>query len=301
MTSNSTLTGSGGTAPQTAVAPAADPRSRAVGQRRAVPSSPPRRPWYLRALRNRLFGWLVFAAALVVWQRYATAHPSPKYASVSDVATDWWSQIGSGPLLEATLQTLRTMMIGYGIAAALAVLAGVLMARVRFIYVLLEPPLELLRPMPISAIIPVLILYLGIDDKMKITVVAVGAFFHILLNAYSGAGSTHRTMMDTARTFGLSWRQTMTEVVVPAAAPAIFVGLRSALAASLVIAVVVGMIAGNDGLGHFLMIEQQSFQVTDLIVGAVTVAMLGYLLNSAFLLIERRVLHWHFGATRAQD
>jgi ABC-type nitrate/sulfonate/bicarbonate transport system permease component len=252
-------------------------------------------------LRNRLFGWLVFAAVLVVWQRYAATHPSPRYASVTDVATDWWQQIRGGPLLTAALQTLRTMAIGYAVAAVLAVLIGVLMARVRLVYVLLEPPLELLRPMPISAVIPLLMLYLGIDDAMKITVVSVAAFFHILLNAYSGAGSTHRTMMDTARTFGLSWRQTMTEVVIPAAAPSIFVGLRSALAASLVISVVAGMIAGNDGLGHLLMIEQQSFQVTDLIVGAVSVAMLGYLLNTAFLLIEKRVLHWHYGATRAQD
>jgi ABC-type nitrate/sulfonate/bicarbonate transport system permease component len=300
MTSNHTLTKPGGAPPREASVPA-EVASQPEAPTNRTPRTQKRRPWYVRALRGRLFGWLVFAAALVVWQRYATAHPSPKYASVSDVARDWWSQIGTGPLLDATLQTLRTMMIGYGIAAVLAVVIGVLMARVRFIYVLLEPPLELLRPMPISAVIPVLILYLGIDSKMKITVVAVGAFFHILLNAYAGAGSTHRTMMDTARTFGLSWRQTMTEVVIPAAAPAIFVGLRSALAASLVIAVVVGMIAGNDGLGHFLMLEQQSFQVTDLIVGAVTVAMLGYLLNTAFLLIEKRVLHWHFGATRAQD
>ena len=56
-----------------------------------------------------------------------------------------------------------------------------------------------------------------------------------------------------------------------------------------------------EGVGHFLMIEQQSFQVTDLIVGAVTVAMLGYVLNAAFLLIEKRLLHWHYGATRAND
>jgi ABC-type nitrate/sulfonate/bicarbonate transport system permease component len=292
MTSNPTLIKASAVAP---------PTTEAGEPARIRPRPPKRRPWFMRAVRGRFFGWLVFAAALVIWQEYATGHPSPRYASVSDIATTWWSQIGSGPLLTATLQTLRTMMIGYCVGAVLAVVIGVLMARVRFLYVLLEPPLELLRPMPVSAVIPVLILYLGIDDQMKITVVAVGAFFHVLLNAYAGAGSTHRTMMDTARTFGLNWRQTMSEVVIPAAAPTIFVGLRSALAASLVITVVVGMIAGNDGLGHFLMIEQQSFQVTDLIVGAVTVAMLGYVLNAAFLLIEKRLLHWHYGATRAND
>ncbi|GLW25392.1 ABC transporter permease [Microbispora triticiradicis] len=262
----------------------------------------PRRAGRLpRALRSRFFGWLVFAGVLLAWQRYASTHPSPRYATVTDVAAKWWSEILGGPLPAAILQTLRTMLIGYAIAAVLAVAVGVLMARVRFVYVLVEPPLELLRPMPISAVIPLLILYLGIDDAMKISVVALAAFFHILLNAYSGAGSTPRTMMDTARTFGLTWRQTMAEVVIPAAAPAIFVGLRSALAASLVISVVVGMIAGNDGLGHLLMIQQQSFLVTDLIVGAATIAMLGYLLNFAFLFVERRILHWHFGATRAQD
>ncbi|MEV4458698.1 ABC transporter permease [Microbispora sp. NPDC049633] len=291
MTTNPTVTRAAG----------AVPLLQAPNPAAVAPAAVKRRPWFLRALRSRLFGWLVFAAALVAWQRYATVNPSPRYATVSDVAVQWWDQILGGPLLTATLQTLRTMLIGYGVAAVLAVVIGVLMARVRLVYVLLEPPLELLRPMPISAVIPLLILYLGIDDAMKISVVALAAFFHILLNAYSGAGSTHRTMMDTARTFGLTWRQTMAEIVIPAAAPSIFVGLRSALAASLVISVVVGMIAGNDGLGHLLMIQQQSFQVTDLIVGAATIAMLGYALNSAFLFIERRVLHWHFGATRTHD
>ncbi|GGO16435.1 ABC transporter permease [Microbispora bryophytorum] len=294
MTSNPTATRTPGAVPLPAALGPTSATTSATG-------TPRRRPWFLRALRSRLFGWLVFAAALLAWQRYATANPSPRYATVSDVAVQWWDQILGGRLLTATLQTLRTMLIGYGLAAVLAVVIGVLMARVRLVYVLLEPPLELLRPMPISAVIPLLILYLGIDDAMKISVVAVAAFFHILLNAYSGAGSTHRTMMDTARTFGLTWRQTMAEVVIPAAAPSIFVGLRSALAASLVISVVVGMIAGNDGLGHLLMIQQQSFQVTDLIVGAVTIALLGYALNAAFLFVERRVLHWHFGATRTHD
>jgi ABC-type nitrate/sulfonate/bicarbonate transport system permease component len=264
-------------------------------------ASPRRRTRLVRVTHHRLFGWLVFAAALVVWQFYASAHPSPKYASITTIGSSWWTALRSGPLLTAAAQTLKTMMIGYVIATVLAVAVGILMARVRVVYVLLEPPLELLRPMPITALIPVLILYLGIDSKMKITVVAVAAFFHILLNAYAGAASTHRTMMDTAHTFGLSWRETMTEVVLPSAAPTIFVGLRSALAASLVVSVVIGMIAGNDGLGHYLMLAQQSFQVVDLIVGALSVAVIGYLLNTIFLLIEKRVLHWHYAAIRTQD
>jgi ABC-type nitrate/sulfonate/bicarbonate transport system permease component len=272
-----------------------------VDTREADTESRHRRSWLVRVTHNRWFGWLVFAAGLVVWQAYSTGHPSPKYASVSSIGSNWWTALRSGPLMTAAAQTLKTMMIGYVIAAVLAVVIGILMARVRVIYVLLEPPLELLRPMPITALIPVLILYLGIDSKMKITVVAVAAFFHILLNAYAGAASTHRTMMDTARTFGLSWRETMSEVVLPAAAPTIFVGLRSALAASLVVSVVIGMIAGNDGLGHYLMLAQQSFQVVDLIVGALSVAVLGYLLNAIFLLIEKRVLHWHYAAIRTQD
>lgn len=260
-----------------------------------------KRPLIVRILRSRVFGWFVFALAIGFWQMYSSHHPSPKYASVSDIATLWWHSIGSGPLLSAVFWTLRTMIIGYAIAAVAAVVIGVLMARVRMIYVLLEPPIELLRPLPISAIIPVLILYLGIESKMQIVVIAIAGFFHILLNAYSGAGSTHPTMMSTARTFGLNWWQTMREVVLPAAAPVIFVGLRSALASCLVVAVVIGMITGDSGLGHYLMLEQQSFEVANLFVGAVTVAIIGYLLNAIFLLIERRVLHWHFGATKASS
>lgn len=256
-----------------------------------------KKPLIVRILRHRLFGWFVFAIVVELWQLYASGHPSPKYASVSDVASKWWHSIGSGPLVSAVLWTLRTMAIGYVIGTVAAIIIGILMARVRFVYVLVEPVVELLRPLPISAIIPILILYLGIESKMQVTVIAISGFFHVLLNSYSGASSTHPTMMSTARTFGLNWWQTMREVVLPAAAPMIFVGLRSALASSLVVAVVIGMITGDSGLGHYLLLEQQSFEVVDLFVGGITVAILGYLLNFIFLMLERRVLHWHFGAT----
>ena len=107
--------------------------------------------------------------------------------------------------------------------------------------------------------------------------------------------------INTGRTFGLKSRQLLQQIIFPSATPYIFTGMRVSLAVSLMLTVIAEMVAGNNGIGFFILLKQRSFRVPEMYAGVVTLAIVGYLLNVIFLAIESRVMHWHYGATALED
>jgi ABC-type nitrate/sulfonate/bicarbonate transport system permease component len=255
-----------------------------------------------RFLRSRWLGVLFIVALLALWELLTTSGVvnTPNLPPISTIFERWYEEIVRGTLLTQLGATLGRMVRGYALAVVIGVTLGVLMGSVRTLYGLLEPTVELIRPVPITAFIPLMILFLGIGDQMKISIITLGATFPILLASYSGVTSVPRTMVETAKTFRLGWLRTIREITIPAAAPVMFVGLRLALTTSLIIAVFAEMIAGNSGIGYFILMSQQNFDVVGLYVGIFTLAVIGYGFNLAFLLVERTLLRWHF-ASHARD
>ena len=155
------------------------------------------------------------------------------------------------------------------------------------------PLVEVLRPIPGPAYLPILVLFVGIGHEMKVTLIFLASLFPILLNTYSGVRSIDRVQLDTARTLGLTTLQTFRELVLPAASPQILTGMRISLAISLILAILGEMIVSNDGLGYFVLLAQRTFKVPDMYAGIFTLALLGYMLNRLFLMIESRLIRWH--------
>jgi ABC-type nitrate/sulfonate/bicarbonate transport system permease component len=250
-------------------------------------------------LRSRAIGVLLIIVLLMAWELSARLGwiDSPLWPTFSAVLVALWDQIVKGELLYHIASTLRRMFIGYGIAAVVGVGLGLLMGYYKFFYRLMEPLTEALRPVPSPAYIPIAILFLGIEDEMKIFVIMLGCVFPILLNTYSGVRSVDPVQVNTGRTFGLNRARILWEIVFPASAPQIFTGLRISLAVALILAVIAEMVAANDGVGYFILYMQRSFHVGPMYAGIVTLALLGYALNQLFLLVERLVLRWHYIAT----
>lgn len=249
-----------------------------------------------RFVRHRALGWLALALLMLVWEVAAIVAPSPGLPAPSRIATVWWHEMTAGSLAAYLGDTLMSMAVGFVLSSILGITLGVLMAWVRTVYVLVEPIVELLRPIPTIVFVPVIILYVGLGREMNVIAILISATVPILVASYSGARGVSSALRDTAATFNLGWRQTMREIVIPAAAPAIFIGLRLALAGSFVIAIAAGMIAGNSGVGYYIINAQQTLDIACMYAGAVTVAAVGYVLNVGFLQIERRLLHWHVAA-----
>ena len=203
----------------------------------------------------------------------------------------------SGVLPIAFLDTFKRLAPGYVYAALLGVGLGILMGSIPRIYRLFNTLIELLRPLPSAAIIPVIMLFLGLGDQMKVFVIAWASFFPILLSTMHGVRSIEATLIDTARTFRFGRARTLLMFVLPAASPQIATGLRLSVSLALILCVTTELVAGENGIGFFILQAQRSFRAADMYAGVVTLGIVGYLLNWAFVTLESQILSWHRGMT----
>ena len=243
---------------------------------------------------SRVSGVVLIGLILLAWQLSAMyAVKSPTWPTVTRIFEAWFENFADGTLPKHILATFWRQMLGYGLATVLGVGLGLAMGYFRPLYNLFEPLVEVLRPIPGPAYLPVLVLFVGIGHEMKVVLILLASFFPVLLNTYSGVRSIDRVQFDTARTLGLTTLQTFRELVLPAASPQILTGMRISLAISLILAILGEMIVSNDGLGYFTLLAQRTFKVPDMYAGIFTLALFGYVLNRIFLAVEARLIRWH--------
>ena len=253
-------------------------------------------------LRSRWLGVAFIAVLLVLWELSSAMEwvSALSWPRISAVLVTLWGLTFSGEILSELLPSMWRMFAGYFIGIGLGVLIGLLMGGFRVVYHLLEPVTEILRPIPSPAYVPIAILFLGIDDEMKIFMIAFASFFPVLLNTYSGVRSVDPVQLQTASTFGVKGRKLLWQIVLPSASPYIFTGMRVSLAVALIVMVISEMVAASNGVGYFILAAQRGFQVREMFAGVVTLAVVGYALNRIFLAVENRVLAWHHGYTQQQ-
>ncbi len=225
---------------------------------------------------------------------------SPNWPALSEVLQSFVELLGDGTLASVFGSSARRLLIGYVLAAVAGVGLGLVMGYFRWAHKLFDPIVEVLRPIPSPAYIPVAILFLGIGDSMKIFMVAFSAFFPILLNTITGVRSVDPILLDTARTFGVGTRGIVRKIVLPAALVYIFTGLRISLAIALILTVIAEQVAGNSGVGFYLLNAQRSFLIPEMYATVVALAIFGFALNKMFLLIERRALPWNVSGQRSE-
>ncbi len=244
-------------------------------------------------------GWLAFAALWLAWEMVSRALPGLALyvPSMGQIFASLGQLLLSGTLLTHLGVSLLRFFEGYVIAAALAVTLGVVLGYFRSLHDLLGMAIEFLRPMPSVAIIPVAILALGLGDSMIVAVTVYACLWPILINTIDGVRHVDATTVDTGRTFGLSARQILWRIILPAASPYIVTGLRIGLSIALILVTTAEMVAGSRGLGFFILDEERSMNSGHMYAGVLLVALLGYGLNRGFLLLERKAMGWHHGMT----
>jgi ABC-type nitrate/sulfonate/bicarbonate transport system permease component len=247
-------------------------------------------------------GVAVLAACLLAWESWAhwrsdLAHYFPP---ASTVLAALGAMLASGELTGHVAATMRRFAEGYALAAVAAVGAGLCLGLWRWLYNAFEPLIELLRPMPSPATIPIAILFLGIGDEMKVAVTAYACAWPILLNTIDGVRSVDRVLFATAATFRLSPWARFWKVVLPAAAPQIVTGLRVSLAIALILVTTSEMVVSNDGLGYYVLESQRTFRMPQMYAAVVALGVIGYALNRLFLAIDAWAMAWHKGYTRRE-
>jgi ABC-type nitrate/sulfonate/bicarbonate transport system permease component len=212
-----------------------------------------------------------------------------------------WDLLATGEVLGPLSETLARLAQGFVIGGAIAIATGLAMGYFPAMHDLLEPLVELVRPLPKSALIPVLILFLGLGEAMKVTSVALAVFFPVLIATIQGVRGVDPVLLDTARTFGHGNLRILARIILPAAMPYVMAGLRISLGLGLVLATLSEMLAGTGGVGFLILDMQRAFRVRQMYAWIVILAVVGLLLNSLFLALERFLLHWqHAEATATQ-
>jgi ABC-type nitrate/sulfonate/bicarbonate transport system permease component len=268
-----------------------------------------------RRTRSVLVGfalrWLVFGVTVALWQLatytvvpedYKLFFPPP--TTIAAKLFDTWF---SGPVdhafltstaIDDMLPSLGRLLGGWGLAAVAGILIGVLLGRSRHALDYVDPLIQLGRSIPASALIPVFIVLFKFGTTMQVAVIVFGVIWPILLNAIDGARSVDPLQLDIARVFKLTFMERLRLITFPAAAPKIFAGLRISLSLSIILMVTSELIGATNGIGFFLDSERKSFLLPEMWSAIVLLGILGYLLNTVFLRIERHMLAWHRGARR---
>lgn len=249
----------------------------------------------LRRLLQGMSGIALVLALLALWEASARLGwvESRNWPPFTQVLLALWDGLRSGELLRLVASTVGFMLVGYAAGSAAGIALGLLLGLSPLAQRFASPLVETLRPIPIAAVVPPLILFLGVGDALKIFTVAFSTFFPVLLNTIAGVRDGSEVLRQTARTLRLSRAATLRKIVLPGALPAIFAGLRTSLGIALVVVIVAEMVAGASGVGHFIVQSQYAMQPAPMYAAVACLSLVGYALNRLVLVLERSALPWH--------
>ncbi len=251
-----------------------------------------------RVYRNFLLPWTGILTILFVWQLLvvgglinSTLFPGP-IESIHEALTS----IPLPRLLGHIFSSLMRIVVGFLIGAGLGILIGILSGWYKWLGNLLRAPIELIRPIPPLAWLPLALIWFGLGDGSKFFIIALGAFFPVVTNTYKGMVNTNPDLIHAAKMLGLRDDQLLFRVALPAALPDIATGIRIGWSLSFGTMIAAEIIGANSGLGYMVMQARELGQIGVIIFGIILIGGLtlltDYLINEFVL---KRRLKWHFG------
>lgn len=244
--------------------------------------------------RVLLRGLVLPVLLLVLWELGSRAGllPPNKYSSPSDVFREMWDLAASGELAGHISVTLYRVFIGFVAGTAAATVLGSLSGYSKLVRELLDPTIQALRNVPSIAWVPLFIVWLGIYETSKITLIAVGVFFPVYLNLMSGIQNVDRKLVEVGRMYRLSGFRLVQRVLLPATLPSYLVGLRSGLGLGWMFVVASELMGASRGLGYLLIDGQMTGRVQVVIGSIVLFAILGKFTDLALARLSQRFAGW---------
>jgi len=251
----------------------------------------------LRDLGQRLLPWVVPVGLVALWQIASSLGwlstrvlPAP-----SEVIKAAWALSASGELWTHVKVSAGRALAGLAVGGGLGLAFGLLTGSVKFFETLLDSTIQMVRNIPALALIPLVILWFGIDESAKLFLIAVSVFFPIYINTFHGIRNVDPGLIEMGRTYGLTRWQLYREVILPGALSSILVGLRFSLGLMWVILIVAETISAQAGIGYLTMNAREFLQTDVVLVGILLYALLGKLADMFARGLERYWLRWHPG------
>jgi len=261
----------------------------------SVANSRHERPLFRIALLKPLAPWAVPVLLLALWQAasrfgWLSSRILPEPLAVLNA---FWTLAQSGELYRHVSVSLGRAVYGFVVGGGLGLLLGLLTGTFRSAETLLDTTLQMVRNIPALALIPLVILWFGIEETAKLFLVAIGVFFPVYLNTFHGIRSVDKDLIEMARSYGLSGWPLYRDVILPGALPSILVGVRFSLGLVWVLLIVAETISAQAGIGYMTMNAREFLQTDVVVVGILLYAVLGKLADVLAKWIERTTLRWH--------
>ncbi len=250
-----------------------------------------------RQARDLAISIAVPVVLLAIWEGLARGGvinplilPSP-----SKVLLKWIEYARSGELPRDAMSSLYRVVVGFLIGAGLALPLGLLMGAFDGVYKLANPLLQILRPIPPIAYIPLAILWFGLGNPPAFFLIALGAFFPVLVNTIAGVRQVDAIYVRAARNLGASGFTLFRRILLPAAMPQILTGVRVGFGVAFIVVIVAEMIAVNNGLGYRILEAREFFWSDKIIAGMITIGLLGLGIDTLLSRLSDYLLRWHRG------
>ncbi|MES2742513.1 MAG: ABC transporter permease [Pseudomonadota bacterium] len=257
-------------------------------------------------------GMVVPALLIAVWQASATLGwvnpqvlPSPLAVLQRWIAYllpltpyeggNWLGWAVSGELIIDSIGSLYRVVVGFAVGAGLALPLGLLMGSSARLYAWLNPLTQVLRPIPPIAYIPLSMLWFGLGNPPAIFLIALGAFFPVLMNTIAGVRQVDGIYLRAARNLGAGGATLFVRVILPAAVPYILSGVRIGIGTAFIVVIVSEMIAVNNGLGFRILEAREYFWSDKIIAGMISIGMIGLAIDVGMNQLNNHLLRWHRG------
>lgn len=246
-------------------------------------------PWWAR------IAWEIWLpiVLLAIWYAVSARYDSFYFPPLSEILTasgQIWFWQGT---IEDIVPSVTRLLLGFAIGTLVGIGLGILLGLWRTFEDAARPVLEFARATPGVALLPLVMLFLGVGDAMKITMIAIVSLWPVLLNTIDAVRSVEPVQLQVSRSFHLNGWTRLWYILLPSAAPQVFAGARTALAISVIAMVFTEMVGSPGGIGYFILNAQRQFQTVDMWSGILALGVVGYLLNNLFRLVEARVLLWY--------
>ncbi|MGI5156502.1 ABC transporter permease [Microbispora sp. CA-102843] len=248
-----------------------------------------------KALRKAALVLALPALLVTAWWAATAGSTNFFWPPLADIAGVFGETWFTGRFTGDVLPSLARLLAGYLAALTLGVTLGVAIGSSRTLRALVEPVLEFFRAIPAPVLVPILMLFAGIGNGMKVLVIVSGCVWPVLLNTVEGVRGLDEVLRDTARCYRLGSRSRLVHLVLRGASPQIAAGARQALSIGIILMVISEMFAAGNGVGFTIIQFQRSFAIPQMWTGIILLGLIGIALSLVFRVVERRALGWYTG------
>ena len=231
---------------------------------------------------------------LVVWELFSrlsklsiSLFPPPSW-----VVQEFWRMLQSGMWFNDVFVSGKRVITGFLTGASIAIIVGLMTGRIPVVRALLEPVIQLLRPIPSIAWVSISIFWFGLGESSKLFLISYGVFFHVWLNTHIGVSTVDPVLLRAARSLGAKGRRLFFEVILPAGLPFIIAGLRSGVAVAFIVVVAAELTGASAGVGFRISHSRELFRADRMMVGLMTLGVLGGVADQIFARLARRLVFW---------